>query len=172
MQRKEAGEEAQYARTKVRPAFTSFLGYCIRRCELYLWFYSFRSRNNSRHSVHGARRKQTRSRQIPPWVSHVKIVIMRQALGGRRISRIDMPPPAESIETIHFTFSAPRRWHQEVSSTCSVKLKSSDSKGYSRMRSLPSVFRMYMYYNGPTSPQYPSRKLEYRTNSPLGAIKT
>jgi hypothetical protein len=33
-------------------------------------------------------------------MSHVKIVIMRQALGGRRISRIDMPPQAERIEMI------------------------------------------------------------------------
>ena len=79
--------------------FRSFFGYG--RCELYPWFYSFRSRNNLRHSGHGARQRQTRSRRSPPWVSHVKIVIMRQALGGRRISRIDMPPQAESIEIVY-----------------------------------------------------------------------
>jgi hypothetical protein len=90
-------------------------------------FITFRSRNNSRHSAHGARQRQTRSRRNPPRVSHVKIVITRQALGGRRISRIDMPPQAESIEMFvyriarkPFTFSAPTKWHHEVNSTYSI----------------------------------------------------
>jgi hypothetical protein len=57
-----------------------------------------RSRNNSRLFVRRAKRRQRRRSRL-----HAKIVTMRQALAGRRTSRIDMPPQAESIEMVVYT---------------------------------------------------------------------
>jgi len=55
-----------------------------------------RSRNSSRPFVRSE--KENQSRPSLPQTSHAKIVTMKLALVGRRISRIDMLPQVESTD--------------------------------------------------------------------------
>jgi len=68
--------------------------------------YPFRSRNSLHLFVRRTKRSQRRQSRPQAHPPRVKIVIMKLALVGRRISKIDMPPQAVNTKTMVYVWGA------------------------------------------------------------------